>query len=234
MTLKIKQIYAASACLVVCLLAASPCFAQAPENSEVQKTSDTEPANAGTTTSSQTAVPPSSSQIQGSTQKKPELAKKIFRGIDNQVKNAVAFVAGDASLPPSVDDNASWPFLPARHKRAVYKIMWNDGQTSSIIPRPDGGFTIVGGDAGGTNLMPVQGGFAIMGRGGDFGTMTREPGGGFRIMSADGTLTSVTPRPGGGYCLSNAQGAMGTVVPGPGGSHYGFGSERNFFSFQIP
>ena len=234
MTLKYKLTYTISALLVSYLFSASTCFAQSPVNAEQQQTASAEPANSPPATPPQSAVPPPSSQIQGSTQKKPKLANKIFRGIDNQVQNAVSFVAGDATLPPSVDDNASWPFLPARHKRAVYKIIWNDGQTSSIIPRPDGGFTIVGGDAGGTNLMPMQGGFAIMGRGGDFGTMTREPGGGFRIMSADGNYTSVTPRPGGGYVLSNAQGAMGTVVPGPGGSHYSFGSERNFFSFQIP
>lgn len=189
---------------------------------------------ASQTADPQTAVAPPSSLIRGSSSKKPSFARKIFKGIDKQVQNAVAFVAGDATLPPDVDDSASWPFMPDRRAQPLYRIVWNDGQVSSIIPRTDGGFSIVGGDAGGTNLMPVSGGFAIMGRGGDYGMMTREPGGGFRIMSADGSLTSIAPRAGGGYYLSNGQGELGTIVPGPGGSRYGFGAEKNFFSFQIP
>lgn len=178
---------------------------------------------------------PPLSGVQGTTQKKPKLARRIFSGLDHQIQNAVSFVAGDASLPPSVDDNASWPFLPDRGQKSLYRIIWDDGTTSSIVPRPDGGYSIIGGDAGGTNFMPLSGGgFAIAGRGGDFGTMMPSPGGGFRIMSADGTLTSVVPRSGGGYYLTNAHGELGTIVPGPGGSRYGFGSERSFFSFSIP
>jgi hypothetical protein len=135
----------------------------------------------------------------------------------------------DASLPPTVEQNPSWPFPASHHSTAVYRIVWTDGSTSNVIPRTDGGYDIRGGDANGTTLIPTGTDYVIATGDGNFATMQHLPTGGYHILTGDGTFLSITPRTTGDFSISNTNGQIGTIVPVTHTQRSGFGSANSLF-----
>lgn len=171
-------------------------------------------------------------QNQEQPQRKHMLLHKLGDGVEDIGHATCALIGAtigqqDIDLPPDTDDNLSWPFRNVNRK-AMYNVVWTNGNTGAICKMPDGSFR-VSGNGKQLTMQPEPGGaFAILGEDGTMATLTPRLDGGYTMMNADGTTQTWVPREGGGYTVMGSRGPLATIIPGPNGTKHIFGGKGNY------